>query len=41
MVLAPIIKDRKGEHQKVLEDLRRAGYVRAALTAKCTISIRQ
>jgi excinuclease ABC subunit A len=29
MVLAPIIRDRKGEHQKVLEDLRRAGYVRA------------
>src|SRR5207249_607946 len=29
MVLAPIIKDRKGEHQKVLEDLRKAGYVRA------------
>jgi excinuclease ABC subunit A len=29
LVLAPIIRDRKGEHQKVLEDLRRAGYVRA------------
>jgi excinuclease ABC subunit A len=29
MVLAPIIRDRKGEHQKVLEDLRKAGYVRA------------
>jgi excinuclease ABC subunit A len=29
MILAPIIKDRKGEHQKVMEDLRRAGYVRA------------
>src|SRR6476620_12226398 len=29
MVLAPIIKDRKGEHQKVMEDLRKAGYVRA------------
>ena len=29
MILAPIIRDRKGEHQKVLEDLRRAGYVRA------------
>src|SRR5205814_7452357 len=29
MVLAPIIKDRKGEHQKVLEDLRKTGYVRA------------
>jgi excinuclease ABC subunit A len=29
MVLAPIIKDRKGEHTKVLEDIRKAGYVRA------------
>ena len=29
MVLAPIIRDRKGEHQKVMEDLRRGGYVRA------------
>ena len=28
MVLAPVIKDRKGEHQGVFEDLRRAGYVR-------------
>ena len=28
MVLAPIIKDRKGEHTKVFEDIRRAGYVR-------------
>jgi excinuclease ABC subunit A len=31
MVLAPIIKDRKGEHQKILEDLRKAGYVRARI----------
>src|SRR6476660_2843808 len=31
LVLAPIIKDRKGEHQKVLEDLRKAGYVRARI----------
>ncbi|MDQ2807771.1 MAG: excinuclease ABC subunit UvrA [Chloroflexota bacterium] len=29
MVLAPIIKDRKGEHTKVFEDIRKAGYVRA------------
>src|SRR5258707_1267497 len=29
MVLAPIIKDRKGEHHKVFEDIRKAGYVRA------------
>ena len=31
MILAPIIKDRKGEHQKVMEDLRKAGYVRARI----------
>ncbi len=31
MVLAPIIKARKGEHQKVMEDLRKAGYVRARI----------
>ncbi len=29
MVLAPLIKDRKGEHTKILEDVRKAGYVRA------------
>ncbi|HXF52310.1 MAG TPA: excinuclease ABC subunit UvrA [Dehalococcoidia bacterium] len=28
MLLAPIIRDRKGEHQHVFEDARRAGYVR-------------
>ncbi len=27
-VLAPIIKDRKGHHQKVFEDIRKAGFVR-------------
>ncbi|HHY96172.1 MAG TPA: excinuclease ABC subunit UvrA, partial [Firmicutes bacterium] len=29
LVLAPLVRGRKGEHLKVLEDLRRAGYVRA------------
>jgi excinuclease ABC subunit A len=29
MVLGPLIRDRKGEHKKVIEDLRKAGYVRA------------
>ncbi len=29
MVLGPLIRDRKGEHKKVLDDLRKAGYVRA------------
>ncbi|MBC7340448.1 MAG: excinuclease ABC subunit UvrA [Firmicutes bacterium] len=28
LVLAPMVRGRQGEHQKVLEDLRRAGYVR-------------
>ncbi|HEX78262.1 MAG TPA: excinuclease ABC subunit UvrA [Dehalococcoidia bacterium] len=28
MVMAPLIRDRKGEHQGVFQDLRKAGYVR-------------
>jgi len=28
MILAPLIKDRKGEYQQVFNDLRKAGYVR-------------
>lgn len=28
MILAPLIKDRKGHHQAVFEDIRKAGYVR-------------
>ncbi len=28
MILAPLIRDRKGEHLQVFEDARRAGYVR-------------
>jgi excinuclease ABC subunit A len=28
MIMAPLIKGRKGEHQAVFEDLRKAGYVR-------------
>jgi len=28
MILAPLVKDRKGHHQAVFEDVRRAGYVR-------------
>ena len=27
-ILAPLVRGRKGEHQKVLEDVRKAGYVR-------------
>ncbi|MBN1856062.1 MAG: excinuclease ABC subunit UvrA [Dehalococcoidia bacterium] len=29
LVLAPLVKDRKGEHKYVFEDLRRAGFARA------------
>src|SRR5262249_5079076 len=28
LVLAPMVQDRKGEHQQILEDARKAGYVR-------------
>ncbi|MFQ5857939.1 MAG: excinuclease ABC subunit UvrA, partial [Anaerolineae bacterium] len=28
MILAPLIKDRKGHHQRVFEDIRKAGFVR-------------
>jgi excinuclease ABC subunit A len=28
MILSPIIKDRKGEHQQIFEDARKAGFVR-------------
>ena len=31
MILAPIISDRKGEHLGVLEDARRAGFVRVRI----------
>ena len=28
MIMAPLIRDRKGEHQQVLEEMRKAGFVR-------------
>ena len=34
MLLAPIIKDRKGEHKKLLDDLLKAGYVRARINGE-------
>ncbi|MBI4186918.1 MAG: excinuclease ABC subunit UvrA [Chloroflexi bacterium] len=34
MILAPLIKDRKGEHQAVFEDLRKAGYVRVRVDGR-------
>ena len=34
MILAPLIRDRKGEHLQVFEDARRAGYVRVRVDGK-------
>jgi excinuclease ABC subunit A len=34
MIMAPLIKDRKGEHHIVFEDLRKAGYVRVRVDGK-------
>ncbi|MBI2303871.1 MAG: excinuclease ABC subunit UvrA [Chloroflexi bacterium] len=34
MILAPLIRDRKGEHQGVLEDIRKAGYVRVRVDGR-------
>ena len=29
MIMAPLMRDRKGEHRRLMDDLRKAGYVRA------------
>ncbi len=34
MILAPLIKDRKGEHRKVLDDVRKAGFVRVRVNGQ-------
>ena len=34
MILAPLIRDRKGEYQVVFDDLRKAGYVRVRVDGK-------
>ncbi|MCC7162598.1 MAG: excinuclease ABC subunit UvrA [Anaerolineae bacterium] len=34
MILAPLIKDRKGEHKKVFEDIRKAGFVRVRVNGE-------
>ena len=34
MILAPVIRDRKGEHQHVFEDARRAGFVRVRVDGR-------
>lgn len=34
MILAPLIKDRKGEHRKVFDDVRKAGFVRVRVNGQ-------
>ncbi len=34
MILAPLVKDRKGEYQAVFEDLRKSGYARARIDGR-------
>ena len=34
MIMAPLIRDRKGEHQGVFDDLRKAGYVRVRVDGR-------
>ncbi len=29
MILSPLVRDRKGEHQAIFQDLQKAGFVRA------------
>jgi len=34
MILAPLIRDRKGEHQQIFQDLQKAGFVRVRVDAR-------
>ena len=34
MVLAPVVRDRKGEHQQLFEELRAQGFIRARVDGK-------
>ncbi len=34
MILAPLVRDRKGEHKAVFEDIRKAGFVRVRVDSK-------
>ncbi|HEM60926.1 MAG TPA: excinuclease ABC subunit A, partial [Chloroflexi bacterium] len=34
LVLAPLVKDRKGHHQRIFEDVRKAGYVRVRVNGE-------
>jgi len=39
MIMAPLVRDRKGEHQGIFGDLRKAGYVRVRLDGRiCDLS---
>ena len=40
MLMAPLVRGRRGSHQDVLASIRKAGLVRARETAKCWTSIR-
>ncbi|MDH4208891.1 MAG: excinuclease ABC subunit UvrA, partial [Anaerolineae bacterium] len=34
LVMAPLVKDRKGHHQRIIEDIRKAGYVRVRVNGE-------
>ena len=34
MIVAPLVKDRKGEHQAIFEDMRKSGYVRVRVDGR-------
>ena len=34
LILAPLVKDRKGEHKAVFEDVRKAGFVRVRVNGE-------
>ena len=40
MILAPLVRDRKGEHQEIFEDPATPATSASASTAKCTTSVR-
>ncbi len=37
-ILAPVIRDKKGNHEKILEDIKKQGFVRARSTSRCANS---
>ena len=36
LILAPLVKDRKGEYQPIFNDLRKSGYARVRVDGKVT-----